>query len=314
MNNIIYYTLYVLFWALSLLPLSVLYAFSDVASLLVGRVVGYRRKVVRQNLASSFPDKSTKELRDIEHGFYRYLCDYFVETIKLTTMSHRQLMKRMTFTGMDELNRILDSGRSCAVYLGHYGNWEWITSLPLWTSPHVQCGQIYHPLENRATDRLFLQLRQRLGAKCIAMNDTLRDILRYRQQQQTVCIGYISDQCPHWVNIHHWLTFLHHDTPVLTGAERIVRKVDHAVFYGDVRRIRRGYYTCEMRLLSEHPKDTGEWEITDRYFKELEQTITNDPRFYLWSHKRWKRTREEFNRRFVYRDGKVIGRDHIKDA
>lgn len=303
--NILYHLLYTLWYAVSLLPLRMLYILSDVASVLVW-AIGYRRKVVRTNLATSFPEKDKQELRRLEHGFYRYLCDYFVETLKLTSMSEEQLRRRMVITVGDDLLRILNSGRSCAVYLGHYGNWEWLTSLPYWVPSHVQSGQVYHPLENKATDRLFLKIRQMHGSKCIAMNDTLREIVKFHQKGQVVCIGYISDQCPHWVNIHHWLDFLHHDTPVLTGVERIARKVDHAVFYGDMRRIRRGYYTCELHLMSEHPADTRKWELTDRYFAELEKTIRRAPQYYLWSHNRWKRTREKFNRRFIYRDGKVI--------
>ena len=307
MNTYLYRLLYALWYTVSLLPLGVLYVFSDIASVLVW-AVGYRRKVVRSNLSSSFPEKSPQELRRLERAFYRYLCDYFVETLKLTSMGEEELRRRMVFTGTDDLLRILNSGRSCAVYLGHYGNWEWMTSLPFWMPSHVLCGQIYHPLENKVTDRLFLKIRQSRGAKCIAMNDTLREVIQLRQQQQVSCIGYLSDQCPHWVNIHHWLDFFHHDTPVLTGTERIARKADHAVLYGDVRRLRRGYYVCDMLLLAEYPADMREWEITDRYFEELEKTIRRAPQYYLWSHNRWKRTREKFNQRFIYRAGKVIAR------
>jgi KDO2-lipid IV(A) lauroyltransferase len=119
-------------------------------------------------------------------------------------------------------------------------------------------------------------------------------------------VGYISDQKPHWVNIHHWVDFLNHDTPVLTGTERIVRSTGHAVFYADVTRKRRGYYNCDLQLITTDPKSTNEWELTDRYFSALEQTIRRDPAIWLWSHDRWKRTREEFNRRFEVKDGKVI--------
>lgn len=308
MNTIAFHTLYALCYLLSLLPLRVLYVMSDITYLIVAHLLHYRRKVIRKNIASSFPEKSKEEQQQIERDFYRYFCDYFFETIKLASMSAGQLKRRMTFTGMEEINRVLNSGQSCAIYLGHYGNWEWLTSLPLWVPEQVQCGQIYHPLENEATNRLFLKFRQHFHSRCIAMNDTLREIVRFQQEGTVVAIGYISDQCPHWVNIHHWVDFLNHDTPVLTGVERIVRKVGHAVFYGDMRRVRRGYYTCEIRLITDHPEEAQQWDITDRYFRELENTIRRAPQYYLWSHNRWKRTREEFNRRFEYRDGKVIGK------
>jgi KDO2-lipid IV(A) lauroyltransferase len=139
------------------------------------------------------------------------------------------------------------------------------------------------------------------------MQETLRRILEFRQTGQPIVIGYISDQKPNWVNIHHWLDFLHHVTPVLTGTERIVRKVGHAVFYLDVRRIKRGYYEAEFKLITRNPKEIeGEFGITDIYYQMLEQSIVRTPEFWLWSHNRWSRTRKEFNERFAVVDGKVI--------
>ena len=215
--------IYAIWYALSLLPLRALYVISDVLCLLISRVVKYRHRVIWNNLKVSFPEKSEDELRRIERGFYHYFCDYVVETIKLLSISEEELRQRMTFTGTEELNRVLSSGQSCGVYLGHLGCWEWITSLPFWVPEGVQCAQIYHPLENTAFDKLFLRLRERMGAKSIAMNDTLREVVRLRREGKVACIGFISDQKPHWVNIHHWVDFLHHDTPVLTGTERIIR-------------------------------------------------------------------------------------------
>jgi len=272
-------------------------------------MIGYRKRVVRSNLASSFPEKTEAELQQIERGFYHFFCDYLVESIKLLTISHEELKRRLVFKGTETVNEVVESGQSCAVYLGHYCNWEWITSLPLWVTAKAQCGQIYHPIENKDFDRLFLRLRQRMGAVCIPMQDTLRKILEYRQQGQPVVIGYISDQKPHWVNIHHWVDFLHHDTPVLTGTERIARKVKHAVFYMDVRRIRRGYYEAEFRLITREPQQMPEYRLTDIYYEMLEASIRRAPEFWLWSHKRWARTREEFNERFEVIDGKVIAKE-----
>lgn len=306
MTKVGYYIGYAIWYTLSLLPLRVLYVLSDLLYLLVSRIVRYRHRVIWNNLKTSFPEKTDQEIRRIEHDFYHYFCDYLFETIKLMTISERQMRQRMTFTNIDQINQVLSSGQSCALYLGHVGNWEWITSMPLWTAPNVQLAQIYHPLENAAADKLFLKVRERLGAKCIAMNDTLREVVRYRREGRTICVGYISDQKPHWVNIHHWVDFLNHDTPVLTGTERIVRSTGHAVFYADVTRKRRGYYNCDLQLITTDPKSTNEWELTDRYFSALEQTIRRDPAIWLWSHDRWKRTREEFNRRFEVKDGKVI--------
>jgi len=308
--NILYYPLLAIWYLLSLLPLRVHYVISDGMYLMLYRLLGYRRKVVRVNLRNAFPEKSEEELQRIERGFYHFFCDYLAESVKLMTISRENLRRRMVFKGTDIVDEVIEDGQSCAVFLGHLCNWEWVTSLPLWVTPKAQCGQIYHPIENHTFDRLFLRLRQRLGAVCIPMKDTLREIISYRRKNQPVVIGYIADQKPHWVNIHHWLDFLHHDTPVLTGTERIVKKVNHAVFFLDVRRVRRGYYEATFKLITREPQKMPDYEITDAYFQLLEESIRRAPEFWLWSHDRWKRTREEFNERFEVVDGKVIAKDH----
>ena len=308
--NILYYPLLAIWYLLSMLPLRVHYVISDGMYLMLYRLLGYRRKVVRVNLRNAFPEKSEEELQRIERGFYHFFCDYRAESVKLMTISRENLRRRMVFKGTDIVDEVIEDGQSCAVFLGHLCNWEWVTSLPLWVTPKAQCGQIYHPIENHIFDRLFLRLRQRLGAVCIPMKDTLREIISYRRKNQPVVIGYIADQKPHWVNIHHWLYFLHHDTPVLTGTERIVKKVNHAVFFLDVRRVRRGYYEATFKLITHEPQKMPDYEITDAYFRLLEDSIRRAPEFWLWSHDRWKRTREEFNERFEVIDGKVIAKDH----
>jgi KDO2-lipid IV(A) lauroyltransferase len=304
----VYYVTIAVWYILSLLPFWVHYLLSDFIYLILYKLVGYRKQVVRENLTISFPEKSKEELLRIERRFYHFLGDYFAESVKLMTISKQSLRRRLVFKNTEAIEECVESGQSCAVFLGHYCNWEWITSLPLWVTPKAQCGQIYHPIENKDFDRLFLRLRQRLGAVCIPMQDTLRKILEFRQAGQPVVIGYISDQKPHWVNIHHWVDFLHHDTPVLTGTERIARRMNHAVFYLDVRRLRRGYYEAEFKLITREPQQMPEFKLTDIYYQMLEASIQRAPEFWLWSHNRWSRTREEFNERFEVIDGKVIAK------
>ena len=159
LNKTLYIIAYGFWYLVALLPFPVLYLLSDGLYLLMSRVVRYRHKVIWKNLKNSFPEKTDNELRLIERGFYHWFCDYIVETLKLITMSKEQLMKRMTFTGTEELNRILSEGKSAGVYLGHLGNWEWITSLPYWVD-NALCCQLYHPLENEYFDRLFKYVRE----------------------------------------------------------------------------------------------------------------------------------------------------------
>ena len=311
MMRLVYLLVFGLLYLLSFLPLRALYVISDGFYCMVYFLVGYRRRLVRRHLADCFPEKDEAERRKIERGFYHWFCDYLVETIKLFSMSERQIRRRMVFEGHEAINADFSKGQSVGLYLGHYCNWEWITSLPLWTSPEGKCAQIYHPLENVWFDRLFLRLRERFGAKCIPMAETLRRLVGYRKEGQPIVLGYISDQIPFWNNIHHWLDFLHHDTPVLTGAERLMRQLGESVYFADISRPRRGYYVCRFVKMADNASKTVEkgttnqWPLTDRYFQMLEECIRRQPECYLWTHNRWKRTHEEYNIRLDKGTGRV---------
>lgn len=296
MKKILYCIVFGIWYLISLLPLRVLYWLSDALFYIIYYAVKYRRPLVRKHLRDSFPEKSEEERLQIERDFYAWLCDYVVESIKLFSMSRKQIMKRMQFVGVEKIQETCSRNQSCAVYLGHYCNWEWVTSLPLWAGNDITFGQIYHVLENPVFDKIFLHLRNRLGAVSIPMAETLRKIVRMRQEGRQIVIGFIADQSPFWNNIHYWTDFLHHDTPVFTGTEKIAVKSGFAVYYLDLQRVKRGYYKAEFKLLTDKPKECKEFEITEMYFRELEKTIQRQPAFYLWTHNRWKRTREEWLR------------------
>lgn len=288
-------------WSLfSRLPMRVLYAISDVLFLLVYYVIKYRRKVVHKNLVGSFPEKNAEEILKIEKGFYHFFCDYVAENIKQFTISKDEMKKRMVIKGIDEINERMErEGKNfCFVYLGHYCNWEWVASLPYWAPQDMLCAQIYHPLYSKAFDQLFLRIRNQFGGECIPMKETLRRIIELRRAKQKTIIGFISDQAPKWNSIHHFTPFLNRETPVFTGTEKIAKQVDALVYYGDVKRIKRGYYTCEFKPLTEKPvKQIPDWELTDLYAQKLELMIKETPHLWLWSHNRWKRTKEEWLKR-----------------
>lgn len=289
-----YWGLNSLFKALGSLPLPVLYAFSDFVAFLAGGVIGYRKKVIRKNLADSFPDKDTKELRNIEKGFYRFLGDYFVETMKLGRMSKKDITRRMRFEGMDEVVEALKEGKNVSLLLGHLGNWEWVSTIPIHLPEGIPGGQIYHPLENEGADKAFLNIRNRFGAVSIKMKDTLPTVVGWRRKNIPSMIGYIADQAPIFEGIHLFLDFLNHDTPVLTGHERISKMLHATVVYGHMSRPKRGEYVCKFVKITDDAATLPEFEMTRIYFGMLEKNILESPELWLWSHNRWKRTREMF--------------------
>ena len=294
-----YYIIYGLVYLLSILPFWVLYGLADFLFIIIYYVARYRRKIVRKNLCNSFPEKSEKEIKSIERKFYRWFCDYLFETFKLLSISDKNLLKHIDFVGLERLEDAFDRGQDCATILGHYCNWEWLSATGLGYKRHPEAitGLIYHRLRSKAMDRLFLKLRNAHKGFCVKKAYTLRTVVRLKKENKRNMFGYISDQTPKWDNIHLWLDFLNQDTPVFTGGERIMRMMDNAVFYVDMRRTKRGHYVANFIPITLHAKQTDEFFIVRQFFSMLEQSIRREPQFYLWTHNRWKRTREEYEMR-----------------
>ncbi len=297
LDTLLYYFLYGLTYTLSLLPLGVLYVFSDFTYLIIYKLVGYRLKVVRKNLSSTFPEKSEKELRDIEHRFYHWFCDYIFETIKMASISEKEMRKRMRFENLDEIQKAVNEGKQVACYLAHYCNWEWISSFPHHIDNCIM-GQIYHRLKSPAFNRLMLKIRGRFDATSIEMNESLAVIRKWQQEGQTNVIGYISDQAPIYESMHYWTPFLNHYTATYSGAERITRLFNGAAFYMDIKRVKRGYYVSTLHKICDNAKEEPIFAITEKYYRMLEKTIIDNPSCWLWTHNRWKRGWEEFCKRF----------------
>lgn len=289
-----YYIVFAIWYLFSLLPLWVHYLISDVLYLFIYKIAGYRMAVVRKNLSTSFPNKSEEELRDIEHRFYHWFCDYIVETVKMFSMSEKQMKRRMKFEGIEQINHDFVEGKSISVYLGHYCNWEWVSSLPLNLNGKGIAAQLYHPIENKAFDRLFMRSRTRYGAVSLEMKEAFNILRGWQKVGKLSVTGYISDQVPGYSSMHYWPTFLNHETPTYTGAERIARLLNTSVYYFDITRPQRGYYVAKVVKICDYPQELEKFAITEKFYRLLEESIKRDPEYWLWSHNRWKRQWKDF--------------------
>ncbi len=292
-NSLIYALLYAWVRLHALLPMAALYVLSDIFYVLIYRLVRYRVRVVRSNLSGAFPDLSAEERLRLERRFYHHFSDYVVETIKLSGMSHEELLRRAHLRNPEMVRPLLDAGhKSLVLVMGHYGNWEWFTGFPSRFGGQLEVCQIYRPLDSLAFDRLFLTLRTRFGARCVPKKDVVRELVRTaRPSSPPALFVFIADQTPSRANLHYWTTFLHRDTAMLNGPERLAVKMNLPVIYADVRRESRGHYTVDFQLLTDAPRSKPENWITEEYTRRMERTILRDPACWLWTHRRWKYSR-----------------------
>lgn len=286
MKAIGYYIFFGINYIITLLPLRVLYIFSDLFYLVLFYLAGYRRKVVATNLRNAFPEKSEDERKKIERGFYRHLSDLFVETLKATHMSPRQISGRLTVRDLSLVDRLHKEERSVIALCSHYNNWEWLSAVQLVTPYKILT--IYKPLTNKYFNQLILNIRTKYGTFASPMQNILRDLLKFRNEKILTMSGFIADQTPPPGEKAYWTTFLNQQTGFFRGAEKIALKYDMAVVFANLTKIKRGFYELSLELISEHPGKEEPGFITSRYAEKLESVIREKPEYWLWSHRRWK--------------------------
>ncbi len=288
MNAVLFYLVLPLIYGISFLPFWLLYRFSDFMFFVVYRLIGYRKKVVAENLRKSFPNKSEEELKDIERKFYVFFCDLIVETIKSLTISPNTLKKRLTFQDLSVFEKYFKANQSIIIVMGHWGNWE-LGGARFALEPLHRLFVIYHPLHNKHFDGLVYKMRTRLGNGLYAMKDTLRGMIRDRNE--LTATAFIADQTPSRRGAH-WMEFLHQDTPVFTGTGKIANKMSYPVVYVSINRPRRGHYKIALEDLVPEPQNVEPHTIVERFMHRLEKDIEAVPEIWLWTHRRWKHKRE----------------------
>lgn len=279
------------FKLLSRLPFSILYAFSDFLFVLSYYVIGYRIKVVRKNLSASFPEKSHDELRKIEKQFYKDLCDYGVETLKLLTISKEQLMKRLVYKNPEIVQPFADRGQSIILLTSHQFNWEWLlTSGCLYLPFNVDF--VYQKQSSQLFDNFSLESRTRFGAHPVERSQVAREAIRRKNILRGIAI--MADQFPgRTQDKKYWTTFMNQDTAFFLGLGQLAYLTQYpAVFFG-VKKIKRGYYEAEGFVVSLPPYEKESQQIVEDYVTATEKIIRKNPSGWLWSHNRWKRKSEE---------------------
>ena len=278
----------VFFRLLSRLPFPFLYGLADVLYFLLFYIFRYRRSVVAENIRVSFPEYSINRLRQVERGFYRNLADLIVETIKLPSLSADELRRRVQFSNPQLAAKLLHISPVIGT-ASHQCNWELLP--PTSVSIGLPVDSVYKQLSNPFFEKLMRSIRSSFGANPIPMHRLLRDIAKRRHEKRIIAL--VADQVPDVPENAYWTNFLNHDTPFYNGTEKLARSLKLPIIYMEMVRIRRGYYTATFYLIAEPPYDHLPFgTILERYRDQLEKSIQEHPSDWLWSHKRWKHTRE----------------------
>lgn len=275
--------------AVAIWPYWVLHLFSRLLYPIMYHMVKYRRVVTRKNLLNAFPEKTEAEIVGIEKAFYHHFCDYLLETIKLMHISDKQMKRHMRFTNPELVEQLRQDGRPIFLYLGHQCNWEYVISITMWMHPDLEAVQVYHPLSDKAIDKLMYKLRSRFNSVGVTQKQALRYIISSVREGKHIILGLIADQRPAWNPESVWMDFLNQDTPIITGSEAMGRKLNAHFIYGSMKCVRRGYY--ELTYYPIEPIEGDEHGYSKRYMQMLEADIKEQPHMWLWTHNRWSRKR-----------------------
>lgn len=283
---------YPLIWVFSRLPMRVLYVFSDIFFFLMYYVIGYRKKVVANNIGMAFPKKTNKERNQLTKKFFKHFVDLLFESIKSFSISEKEIRKRYKYVNPELINNYAKQGKSIALVGAHQANWEWSFSLPLVLD--IPIFGTYVKLGNKYFDKVVYSSRTKFGIIGRKTSETVKGIQKnYNDKIQGLYL-LLSDQSPQVHKTHYWNEFLGIKVPMHTGAEMLAKKFDLVVINYSVKKIKRGYFETTFELITDTPKDFKDYEITDKYLKITERNITEQPEFYLWSHKRFKH-KDQYN-------------------
>ena len=286
MNLLLFIIAYPLLLLISILPFRILYILSDVICFLVYRVIGYRKKVVRSNLALALPHLSDEERLVVEKKSYIHLCDMFLEMIKTMTISKKEMDKRFTYKNLDEYKNLEKEGKSIALMLAHYASYEWVVSMNSKVS--FKGYGIYKKVNNKYFDSLVRRIRSKFDAELISIDKTAEVIASNYANNIKSTYGFASDQSPQLRGINHWHKFMGIDVPVYVGGELLSKKFDMNMMFLKVSKVKRGFYEAEFELLSNDVKSVPNFELMNTFLEKVEKQILEAPEYYLWTHRRWK--------------------------
>lgn len=277
----------ILFKFIRNLPLNFIYIISNFVCFLIFKVLRYRLDVVKKNISlSNLNLSSYRRYRTIKN-FYKYFTDLYLESIKIDSFSKSDFEKRFTISNIDLLNKYFEQGQSVVFMCSHYSGYEWCACLPYFIKHNFLA--VYTPVKNKYINEFMKKSRSRHGLDLISRYDAMKKIsILEKKNKKPHLYGLVADQSPQIRTNNYWSKFLGIKVPVFTGSERIAKKYDLPVVYGKMKKIKRGYYSLEFKLIVENPNNYKDFEITEKYLRLVENQLHEDPHPYLWTHNRFK--------------------------
>jgi len=273
-------------YLISKMPLKILYIFSDIIFFLNYYFVGYRKKIITQNLKNSFPEKSPKEIAEIRKKFYLNFSDYLAETVKSFTMSKTETRVRMQHINQHLFHEAKQEGKNIILLAGHVFNWEWMNALAT-IVPQNNCHPVYRKVNSEFWEKQMKKVRSKFGNQALEANEVIMNIFRSKNDGDSIYL-FVADQTPHSSHVNYGLEFLNQRTPAFIGYDKLATRMDFVFLYTEMKKVKRGHYQINYSRIEPDGEKFVNNEVVKKFHKLLENTIKKRPDNYLWSHRKWK--------------------------
>jgi heptosyltransferase-2 len=272
------------------LPLRLLFAAGQILGSCAWLVSGKYRHLAECNVGIAFGDeKSPRELRRLVHRHFRRLGANLLCSVKLTQMSPKKILQRVTVENIESMDSRFRAGIPVVLVLSHLGIWELFAQLMPKFVGYVRNASVYQRLGNRFIDAHVRRTRSQTGLELFDRKDGFQPVIDLLRSGGGV--GVLSDQ--HAGDHGLWTPFFGRLASTSPLPSLLAKRTRAAVIAAAV------YTTGPARwrmVFTERFDQPGASiaDLTSKINKVIEQQIRVAPEDWFWVHNRWKTPQPNF--------------------
>jgi tetraacyldisaccharide 4'-kinase len=245
-----------------------------------------RRRVVEENQARAFPERSAAERCALARAAYRSLGRTLAEIALARTLSAEALASWVAVDGLEIYQRALAGGRGAVCALAHLGNWE-LAGLAA-ARAGIPVTPIVRPLRGRQ-NRWLVRARGEAGLHSLGDRGVSAEALAALRRNQVLAVAVDQNMLR---RRGVFVDFF--GTPACTTPAAAVYALRAGSPLIAAFPVRQPDGTHRVRVLGPFEPPAGlrghaaVLALTQELTRQVEQAVRANPEQWLWLHRRWK--------------------------
>jgi KDO2-lipid IV(A) lauroyltransferase len=297
-------------WILARLPRRLLAAVGAAIGALLF-ALGIRRRIVFENLALAFPEKTDAERRAIARATYRNLGQMIFDFLRVPALPPEELERLFVHEGWDRFERAKARGNGVIAATGHFGNFEVLAAAH--TLRGVPITMISREMAKSGANALWRRTRRSAGVEdlVVTRGSTLHAAIRSLKAGRV--LGYVIDQNDPGRRAV-FPTFFGIPAATAPTPALLAMRTGAAVVFAISVPMADGRHRVVIEGPID-PPDTGDRDADALAFMQdlndrLERFVRAHPEQWYWLHRRWKRREDGERARAARRaDATLTGAD-----